>query len=266
MEITNNINVDNSQLEKAIELMQADNCKENVDAMVHAAMKTKFITLAKVHAPENVAKNHGGKTVMQQQSQVQFQLIQNADKEQYFPAFTSLDELNRWKGHNPDAKPIIMTFQDFAQVLANPQGPLGFVINPFGKSVAFPRQMAINLFQQHQAKTTGLHQRQFNPEEKLHFGEPEEYPIDMMAAIIGVLQERDDVNAAYLRLFKPESAEQPCYLVIVDFTGDMNEIFSVIGKAAAPHLDGMQLSMMPYSLEIAQKAIAGVEPFFTNEN
>lgn len=266
MEITNNINVDNSQLEKAIELMQADNCKENVDAMVHAAMKTKFITLAKVHAPQNIAKSHGDKTVMQQQSQVQFQLIQNADKEQYFPAFTSLDELNRWKGHNPDATPIIMTFQDFAQVLANPQGPLGFVINPFGKSVAFPRQMAINLFQQHQAKTTGLHQRQFNPDEKLHFGEPEEYPIDMMAAIIGVLQERNDVNAAYLRLFKPESAEKPCYLIIVDFTGDMNEIFSVIGKAASPHLDGMQLSMMPYSLEIAQRAIVGVEPFFTNED
>ncbi len=266
MEISNNINVDNSQLEKAIELMQADNCKENVDAMVHAAMKTKFITLAKVHAPQNVAKSQGNKTVMQQQSQVQFQLIQNAEKEQYFPAFTSLDEMGKWKGHNPDATPIIMTFQDFAQVLANPQGPLGFVINPFGKSVAFPRQMAINLFQQHQAKTTGLHQKQFNPNEKLHFGEPDEYPIDMMAAIIGVLQERNDVNAAYLRLFKPESAEKPSYLIIVDFTGDMNEIFSVIGQAASPHLDGMQLSMMPYSLDIAQKAIVGVEPFFTSED
>ena len=46
----------------------------------------------------------------------------------------------------------------------------------------------------------------------------------------------------------------------------MNEIFSVIGKAASPHLDGMQLSMMPYSLDIAQKAVIDVEPFFTNED
>ncbi len=266
MEISKNINVDNSQLETTIELMQADNCKENVDAMVHAAIKSKFITLAKVQAPQNVAKSHGDKTVMQQQSQVQFQLIQNAENEQYFPAFTSLDEMNKWKGTNPDATPIIMTFQDFAQVLGNPNGPKGFVINPFGKSVAFPRQMAINIFQQHQAQTTGLQQKQFKADEKLHFGEPEEYPIDMMAAIIGVLQERSDVHAAYLRLFKPESAEKPSYLVIVDFNGDMNEIFSVIGQAASPHLDGMQLSMMPYSLEIAQRAVVGVEPFYVNED
>lgn len=268
MEIFNNKNIDNSALLNAIDEMQANDTKENVDEMVNQVMKAKFLTPAKVHPPRNVAKSQNGKTVMQQQSQVQFQLIQNGDKEQYFPAFTDEDEMNKWQGANQDFSNMAMTFEDYANVLADPNSPVcGFVINPFGKSVAFPKGMVMNLRQQLEAKKNGgFFKKQFKKDEKLQFGEPEEYPIDMMAAIIGVLQERDDVNAAYLRLFKQESDEKSNYLIIVDFTGDMKEVFSAIGEAANPHLDGMQLSMMPYGLEIAQQAVANVEPFYRKED
>lgn len=268
MEISNNINLDNSELLEAIEVMQEDNTKENVDEMVNCVMKAKFLTPAKIQPPENVARSKNGKTIMQQQSQVQFQLIQNGDNQQYFPAFTDRDEFGKWEGSDPNINCMIMTFEDYSSLLADPKCPIsGFVINPFGRSVAFPKPMVMNLRQQLQArKNGGLYQKQFSKDEKLQFGEPEEYPIDMMAAVIGVLQERDDVNRAYLRLFKQESEEKPSYLIIVDFNGDMNEIFSTIAKAASPHLNGMPLSMMPYGLEIARKAVENVEPFFIKED
>lgn len=268
MEISKDVNVKNPELLTAIENMQENNTQETVNEMINQVMKAKFITPAKVHAPQNVARTQNGKTVMQQQSQVQFQLIQNDNKEQYFPAFTDVDELNRWSGANKGFASTIMTFTDYANVLADPKCPIkGFVINPFGKSVAFPKGMVMNLMQQAQTKQNGgFYKKQFAQNERLEFNDPEEYPIDLMAAVIGVLQERDDVNAAYLRLFKPESDDKQSYLIIVDFDGDMNEIFSIIGKAASPHLNGMQLSMMPYSVEIAQKAVANVEPFYTKED
>ena len=268
MEIAKNTNVENPELLQAIEVMQEDNTKENVDAMVNQVMKARFITPAKVHPPQNVVRNKDGKTIMQQQSQVQFQLIENGEKEQYFPAFTDNEEYNKWSGANQGFTGMVMTFEDYANLLADPNCPIyGFVINPFGRSVAFPKGMVMNLRQQLQAQqSNGLLKKQFGKNEKLQFGEPDQYPIDMMAAIIGVLQERDDVNAAYLRLFKPESAEKPSYLIIVDFNGDMNEIFSIIGKAASPHLNDMQLSMMPYGLDIARKAVENVEPFYTKED
>lgn len=269
MEISKNANVKNPQLIEAIKNMQENNSKENVDEMVNQVMNAKFITPARVQAPQNIAKTQNGKTVMQQQSQVQFQLIQNENNEQYFPAFTDINELNRWdRSANKGLSLTIMTFTDYANILADPKCPInGFVINPFGKSVAFPKGMVMNLMQQQQMKQNGgFYKKQFGQNEKLEFYDPEEYPIDLMAAVIGVLQERDDVNAAYLKLFKPESMDNHSYLIIVDFDGDMNEIFSTIGKAASPHLNGMQLSMMPYSLEIARKAVANDQPFYTKEN
>lgn len=268
MEILKNVNLNNPDLLKAIENMQENNTKETVDEMVNQVMRAKFITPAKIHAPENVARTQNGKTIMQQQSQVQFQLIQNENKEQYFPAFTDEEQLNKWSVADKGFTPTVMTFVDYANVLADPKCPIkGFVINPFGKSVAFPKGMVMNLMQQVQAnKNKGFYKKEFSKNERLEFKDPEEYPIDLMAAVIGVLQERDDVNAAYLRLFKPESDNKQSYLIIVDFDGDMNEIFSAIGKAASPHLNGMQLSMMPYSLEIAKKAVENVDPFFTKED
>ncbi len=266
MEIAKNLEIENPDLLSAIDRMQQDNSKENVDAMVSLVMQSKFITPAKVQPPQNVAKSKNGKTIMQQQSQVQFQLIKNGDGDHYFPAFSDREELEKWDGANGDFDFMLVTFEDYARMLSDPGSNVqGFVVNPFGKSVAFPKSMAINLMQQSGANPGGFVKKEFGKNEKLHFGEPDNYPVDMMAAVIGVLQERSDVNAAYLRLFKPESAEDPSYLIIVDFEGDMNEIFSTIGKAASPHLGGMQLSMMPYSIEIARKAVADVEPFFTKE-
>lgn len=268
MEISKNTNISNPKLLEAIENMQENNTKETVDEMVNQVMRAKFITPAKVHAPENVARTQNGKTIMQQQSQVQFQLIQNENKEQYFPAFTDSEEFNKWSGADKGFTQTIMTFIDYANVLADPKCPIkGFVINPFGKSVAFPKGMVMNLMQQIQAKRNGgFYKKQLPQNEKLEFNDPEEYPIDLMAAVIGVLQERDNVNAAYLRMFKPESDNKQSYLIIVDFEGDMNEIFSTIGKAASPHLNGMQLSMMPYSVDIAKRAVKNVDPFYTRED
>ena len=164
-----------------------------------------------------------------------------------------------------------MNFDGYAQVLSDPGSEVkGFVINPFGRSVAFPKQMVMNLKQQKDFRENqGLQQQTISADEKVQLGDPEpdEYPIDMMAAIINFLQERDDVNEAYLRMFKRESDEKQSYLVIVDFDGEkMEEIFKGISAAASPHLSGYQLSMMPYSVPFARKAAEGVDPFYVSED
>ncbi len=259
--------ISNPELKEAIEVMQADNNPQNVNAMINWVMRAQFITPANVSKPTPVAKNNGKGTVMQQQSQVQFQLIENQNKEKFFPAFTDLEEKNKWaesKGKND----VIMTFDSYVHVLSDPKCDVkGFVINPFGRSVAFPKDMVMSLKKQKDEKQKGLMQQKIEAD-KVQLGDPapDEYPIDMMASIINYLQERNDVNAAYLRTFTKEEDDKPSYLVIVDFSGDkMEEIFKGISTYASPHLQGYQLSMMPYSLPFAQKAVEGVDPFFEKE-
>jgi hypothetical protein len=261
--------ITNPELLEAIVDMQEDNNDDTVNHMIDCVMQAKFITPGKINKPRNVAKKtENGGTVMQQETQVQFQLIENGNKEKFFPAFTDQEEKDKWTA-SKGKEDVIMDFDNFAGILSDPNcDVMGFVINPFGRSVAFPKPMVLNLKQQkaERKKNSGLRQQTISGDEKVKLGDPDpdEYPIDMMAAIINFLRERDDVHAAYLRMFQRESDEKPSYLVIVDFDGDkMEDIFKGISTSASPHLSGYQLSMMPYSVPFAKKAVDGVEPFYT---
>lgn len=260
--------IENPQLLEAIVNMQEDNNPETVNEMINCLMKAQLITPANISKPTNVAKNNGTGTVMQQETQVQFMLIENQNKEKFFPAFTDREEKNKWDIAK-DKQEMIMTFDSFYQVLSAPECNInGFVINPFGRSVAFPKPMVISLKQQKddmEKNPTGLKHQSIPSDEKVELSDPDpdEYPIDMMASVINYLQEREDVNSAYLRMFKRENQEKPCYLIIIDFEGDkMQEIFKGVSTFATPHLGGIELSMMPYSFPFAKKAAEGVEPFY----
>lgn len=264
--------IENYELVEAIAMMQDENSAENVNRMIDCVMKAQFITPGNVSKPVPVAKTNGDGTgtVMQQQTQIQFQLIENQDKQKFFPAFTDKAEKDKW-AQAEGKHDVIMTFDSFVQVLSAPDCNVsGFVINPFGRSVAFPKEMVMSLKKQKDAMEAngGLQKRQIAEDENIQISdpEPEEYPIDMMASIINYLRERDDVKAAYLRMFRREEQEKPSYLIVVDFTGNkMTEIFKGINTFANPHLNGFELSMMPYSMPFAQKAVEGVEPFFEKE-
>lgn len=264
--------ITNPELLEAIERMQEDNTPENVNHMIDCVMAAQFITPGMVSEPKNVAKtNKNGGTVMQQETQIQFQLIENQDKEKFFPAFTDQEEKTKWQ-MSKGKHDVIMTFDGFAQVLSEKDCNVkGFVINPFGKSVAFPKPMVMSLKEQKdkREKDGGLQKQTFTAEDKVKLGDPDpdDYPIDMMASMINYLQQRDDVNSAYLKMFQREDDEKPSYLVIVDFEGNkMEEIFKGVSQSAAPHLNGYQLSMMPYSLPFAKKAVEEIEPFYTAED
>ncbi len=269
--VKSNENVNNPELLEAITEMQENNCPETVNHMIDCMMKAQFITPGIVSEPRNVANtNKNGGTVMRQETQVQFQLIENQEGEKFFPAFTDREEKDKWeisKGKHE----VLMTFDDYANVLSDKECNVsGFVINPFGKSVAFPKQMVQSLKAEkdRRAQNAGLTKQEITADDKVQLGDPDpdNYPIDMMASMITFLQERDDVNNAYLKMFKRENDEKPSYLVIIDFDGDkMEEIFRGVAQSADPHLNGYQLSMMPYSIPFAQKAVEDVDPFYSAE-
>lgn len=268
--MSENQKVTNPELLEAIIEMQENNNPDTVNHMIDCVMNAKFITPGNVSKPRNVAKtNPQGATVMQQETQVQFQLIENNNKEKFFPAFTDEEEKNKWDGSKGKDN-VVMTFDSYAQLLSE-EGceVMGFVINPFGKSVAFPKPMVKSLKEQKDSRTSGgLTKQEIKNDEKVEFGDPDpdEYPIDMMAAMINYLNERDDVHKAYLRTFKRENEDKPSYMVIVDFSGNkMEEIFKGISMAASPHLNGFQLSMIPYSVPFAKKAVEDTDPFYDED-
>lgn len=253
--------IKNPKLLAAIEKMQEDGSKENIDAMVNAVIEAKFILPAKV-TPTTKARTQNGKTVMEQSTQVQFRLLENGNKEKFFGVFTDTDELYKWND-TQSANKVVTDFDSIASMVMDPHaGVLGFVINAFGKSVTFPKPMVISIKQQ---RDYNKMKNRLEPGSKIHLGEPEEYPIDLMATLINHFSTEENVNAAYLRMMQKENG-QKSYLIVVDFYGEMEETFEAISKVAKPYLDEeIELSMMPYSMEFARTAVNGVEPFYKKQ-
>lgn len=254
--------ITNPELCTAIEAMQADGSKENIDAMINEVVKAKFILPAKVqNVPKAETKN--GKTVMGSATQVQFRLLENGNKEKFFGAFTDINELNKWNGTEQSNK-VVTDFDSLAQMVTDPQaGVLGFVINPFGKSVTFPKPMVLSIKQQRDYLRMKSH-KTIKPDVPLQLGDPTEYPIDLMAALINHFSTEPLVNAAYLRMIEQDS--QKSYLIVVDFVGNIEQTFDAISDVAKPYLDDeVQLSMMPYSMEFGRSAVKGIEPFYKKQ-
>ena len=243
--------ITNPELKEAIEAMQAEGSKQNIDNMINKVIEAKFILPARVTQIPS-ASTTNGRTVMNNQTQVQFRLLENTKKEKFFGVFTDIEELYRWKG-NEEAQKVVTDFDSIAHMVMDPKSNvLGFVINPFGKSVTFPKNMVISIKQQRD------YMRMENNTLK---NGPKEYPIDMMAALINHFSTEPGVNAAFLRMIEQDG--QLSYFIVVDFVGNTQQVFESISEVAQPYLDDeIQLSMMPFSMEFARNAVKGIEPFY----
>ena len=228
--------IKNPKLVEAIEKMQADGSKENIDAMITEVVKARFILPANVKQIPN-AHTQNGQTVMGQSTQVQFRLLENNQtKQKFFGVFTDIDEMNKWNGTVGSHK-VVTDFDSLAGMVMDPKSNTeGFVINAFGKSVTFPKPMVISIKQQfdymRREKNTIANGAQ------VKVGEPEEYPIDLQDGKKG-------------------------YFIVVDFIGDMNSTFEGIADAAKPYIDDDDaLTLMPFTMEFARNAVKGIEPFY----
>lgn len=254
--------IKNPDLLKAIEKMQADGSKENVEAMINEVIKAKLILPAKI-TPTTQARTENGRTVMQQANQVQFRLLKNGNGEMFFGVFTDIEEMYKWEDTKTASK-VVTDFDSIASMVMDEKSNVGgFVINAFGKSVTFPKPMVMTIKQQRDYMR--MKNNTIESGTRVQLSEPDEYPIDLMAALINHFSTEETVNAAYLRMIKKENGDKS-YFIVVDFYGDMQETFDYINKVAKPFLDDeIELTMMPYSMEFARNAVNGIEPFYKKE-
>ena len=113
----NNKKITNPELLEAIEEMQQNNNQDTVNHMIDCVMSAHFITPGVVSKPRNVAKtDQNGATVMQQETQVQFQLIENNNKEKFFPAFTDEDEKLKWEGAKGKLQTAIADYESIENI------------------------------------------------------------------------------------------------------------------------------------------------------
>lgn len=77
---------------------------------------------------------------------MQFNMVTNSDKQNYFVAYTDWEEMKPSK-IGPDQKAMIMTFDDYAMLEKKNIQTAGFVINPFTTNLIFRKDYVLQLFE-----------------------------------------------------------------------------------------------------------------------
>jgi hypothetical protein len=209
----------------------------------------------------NMEKTNADKVefVVKEKSIMQFPLITNSEGKSIHPFFTDWNEFRRFDKEQKFSGNIA-TFEDIKYFI---DGGDSISINPYGVNITLTKDMlnAIESVAKGGSPQNAVIKEQVAEKDtKVMLGEPAEYPKKMIDEICRFLKIKKNVNAAYLRLMVKDNEQS--YLIVVDFSGDKNEVFSGIANAGVPFSNGKYLDFVPLSSDFGKGAIENVEPFY----
>lgn len=199
-----------------------------------------------------------GECVVKEKSMMQFPLITNSEDKSFYPFFTDWNEFRRFDKEQKFSGNIV-TFEDIKYFIDKADG---ISINPYGANITLTKDMCnvIESVAKGSPQNTVIKEHAAEKDTKVMLGEPAEYPQKMVDEICKYLKTNKNVNAAYLRLMVKDNEQS--YLIVVDFSGDKNEVFSGAANAGVPFSNGKYLDFVPLSSSFGKGAVENVEPFY----
>ena len=177
----------NPQLVGAIAAFRKKSTQETELPMIDALFRSQVIAPVQlINAEQDLNMEDGEK----HQTQIKFVMVQNNDKK-FFPAFTDMEELNRWQ-NPPEYRTMIIPFLQYAAMFQQNGDAEGIVVNPFreGEFVAMPKANVIDL-----AKRFVHYQRQ-QQQNRVQLFDLKDKPIDLMKELSAHFEEVPEVHAA----------------------------------------------------------------------
>ena len=220
------------------------------------AENAKFLAI--IDLSRSKIRHEDGKAVFEKDSIISFEMLKGRDSTDYMPVFTDWEELRKDKryaeGH-VDA--LIVDFDDIAAVTGSRAGA---VVNPFSHSFVISPENLIHMKKHKEVLERGYSENTVEKDTKVLIGDPVDPPMEMLEAVRKYAKENRDIRSIWLKLMEKEGEKS--YLLIVDFDGDRQKIFSGIADAAVPHIrNGLPLDMIPYDDGFGRRASSG-EPFY----
>jgi hypothetical protein len=147
MKNNNTQSVRNPELKMALRALAANNSAENRSRMAEALVNAQL--LSPIVRQTVLVENRGPA------ARIKFEEIRNTQGDAYYMAFTDMDEYNKWNEDGSHDHALIMTIQEFGDILIRNINELkGFVINPYGENVSISKSLLLSILKQHEAKET----------------------------------------------------------------------------------------------------------------
>lgn len=251
--------LENPKLKNLLKKMyENDNLELQNEILEEIIMNAHFLSYVNFSEPLKVKEN--GESVFEKDSKINFNMLSTNDNKVYFPAFTDWEELGKW-GTPEKMETLILNFDDYVRMVLENEETEGLVINPFGNSYIFSREWLKELKAMKEERLQ-IKKVKFEKNTKVLLSEPEVYPTEMLEAIKDCCKNLKSIKNIWLLLMLRE--KEKSWLLVVDFDGNKDEIFSKIAEVSRNHLENdMYLDMISYDDEFSKNAVKNRKPFYT---
>ena len=263
MNIDVNKPVENPELSKLLNEYNLTDSEEKKNDLLdyiaqEFALHSHLLSVIKVDDNTIVEKN--GQKYLKEDSKISFVQFTSEDNQVYFPAFTDWRELRKGERFkNEYIKTLIMSFEDF-YAMAKDNGA-GVVINPFSHNLVFSNGNILYMKQRKDMVETGKSEVTLKKDTHVFLGEPKIYPDAMVKALSDYSRKVKEIRSIWLKLMIQD--QEQSYLLVVDFTGDRQKIFSGLADVARPYLpSNMYIDMVPYDDDFGRNASQTGKPFY----
>lgn len=259
-----NVNVLNSKgLLDAIAAMKENNTPENQSNMMDKMVNAQYLAPVTITPPPEINGSMATNLELPPDAQIRFHMIESGKGERFFLAFTSFDEMKKWRA-NPNVQSIIVTFDDYAGMLKRAEKEdsiAGFVIDPFGANLIFAKDQTIAIKELKDKRENSAVKRTIAEGKEIYVGAPVNYPTELVEAVKAYLETQNGVKNAYLQLKVQDEDES--YLIVLEYEGDKQKLFNGLAAAARPYLSGMFLDIMGTESELGGKIAEKADAFYT---
>ena len=261
-----NKDADNSYLEELmnqrLELIAADQKKEITAVVEKIFMEIMdnalLVTAIKMSNPPKKLPN--GELAPSVGTNISFLMISSQEGDNYLPMFTERAEMERWTT-NTEKNSVLMGFDNISMIVETNPNCAGIVINPFTQNLVIPRQYVEDMTERRKILRDGQTNRVLKADTPCELYTPSPYPMEMSNALTETAKATGAINSLWLRGVKLE--EQDGYLLVADFNGDRNVVFSRLGQAARPFLGKLPLHIVDAKSGFGANAVKNVMPFYT---
>ena len=255
--------IENPSLVYAMYEMKDKKTKEAEAKFITELRRATFITPAVVEVKGEdgefrIAENSSQKG----DTRIQFMMLQNDKKERFLPAFTSMEEVRKWRKEER-FQTVVCKFDQYINIVASdPEGPKGLAIDPYGSNILLSRELLEGLKKAIDEKNNS----------QVFIADLKEHPEDLESSLKEFFDEDGTVEKAYLQLMR--RGEEVSFLLIVDndLPEDSSEeeirnirktLFDSIAEKIKPVLKGRPFSIAGFTDEFGKKAVENKEPFYT---
>ena len=203
-------------------------------------------------APVDIVEREG-------ETEVTFRLIKSPKGENYFPVFTSTEDLELWKDLG-GAQTVRLDFDNYAQLLSGNGACCGFVVNPFSDNFRVERSVAMQWNQQKQIIQNGVAHRTVTNESDIKLFTPDPFPAEMSEKLCGLAADASEIKRVWLQGITLDGED--AYLAVVELDGDKDEIFKKLGNGVKPFLNGVPVHFVEYAEGFGEEAVKDVQPIY----